>query len=156
MKNKEIKDSINKIEGNLKTILEHMFYYVGVYDISNIDFKKHWYLDYNWTEKHQEDFEEWLTKFLIKNWKGVLKRKPYNKNERKKAAQSFILNYGFPTRPLKIDDFMQLVPFDYINDVMSKRELKEFNYWTRGSTCSVYGIYRHDLEDFLNNKPNLD
>ena len=55
------------------------------------------------------------------------------------------------TRKLKIEDFgMQLVPDGQLKDTMSEYEYKKFMEWMIGQTCSPYGVYRYDLERYLN------
>jgi len=39
---------------------------------------------------------------------------------------------------------------------MSKKEFDDCMDWLRGQTCSLHGIYRYDLERYLNGLPNND
>lgn len=148
-----------KFEPNLQKAIERMFNDIGLYDIEYIkdkDFSKKWYLDYTWTERRQENYIEWLTTFLMKNWQGILKRKPFGKKDSRKAATEFVMNYGFRTRELNIDDFLKIVSWDDIKCTMSKEEYKRFYKWMMGQTCPINGVYPWDLDRFLNNLPVID
>lgn len=148
-----------KFEPNLQKAIIRMFDDIGFYDIEYIkdkDFSKEWYLDYTWTKREQENYIEWLATFLMKNWQGILKRKPFGKKDSRKAATEFVMNYGFITRELKIDDFIRIVGWSDVKNTMSKEEYKRFCEWMRGQTCPMDGVYTWDLERFLNNLSVID
>ena len=42
-------------------------------DYKSIDFKTAFYFDYEWTEKQQEKFKKWITKFLMRKYKLIKK-----------------------------------------------------------------------------------
>ena len=60
------------------------------------DFKKNeWYYKYSWTQEQENDFINWLSKFLMKNWKELLQHKLINVKTAKEAAQEFVAFYGW-------------------------------------------------------------
>lgn len=81
----------------LKLILEEMCQRVGA-DFEKIDFKKPtWFQDYVWTQEVENDFKEWLTKFLEKNKEArtELVAFPFLKNSVEKFSDEFITMYGW-------------------------------------------------------------
>lgn len=146
---------------NLKKALQQMLFMSDEQplseDIDKINFKKrNWYMDYHWTQRTEELFKEWLSDYLKKNWEGITEHKPINKKKRDKVADMFILSYGCVCRPLKIDDFMPVVSWAQLDEVMSKQEREAFDKWMFGQTTPLHGVYRYDLERYLNHLPNLD
>lgn len=126
-------------------------------DIEKINFKrKDWYMSYHWTVKTEERFSEWLSEYLKKNWQGISQYKPTSKKTRDKLVDEFILNYGCVCRPLKIEDFTSIVSWAQLDEVMSKQEREKFNKWMFGQTTSSHGVYRWDLERWLNVQQNFD
>ena len=125
-------------------------------EIEKIVKKKDWYQKYTWTQRHRDMYFEWFEENLKKNWEGITTYKPTNKKARQKASDEFDLCYGFPIRKMTIEDFNQLVPVGQMEERMSKKEFDDCMDWLRGQTCSLHGIYRYDLERYLNGLPNND
>jgi hypothetical protein len=124
-------------------------------DIDKTVKKANWFQKYTWTERQEEKYREWFIDFIKKDWKGIVERKPTSKKHKEKIADEFLLNYGLKTRPLKPTDFTPLVPPGQLEETMSKNELERFYKWMFGQTQSLHGVYRWDLERFLNNKQDL-
>jgi len=86
----------------MKRILKEMCKRVGVkYD--NIDFaKSNWFLKYEWTQKEQDEFCNWLTNYLQKNEKArdSIMRIPAKKLS-EDASRYFIYQYGWKLKPLQ-------------------------------------------------------
>lgn len=135
---------------NFKQAIEMMFGFASKSAPKNESYykKKDWFLKTEWTAKQQENFTDWLTDFLKKNWQGIVDSKPTTVN-RKKAAEEFVFNYGFKTRKLTIKDFTPIVPDEQLRGIMSKEEYENFTKWMFGQTMSGYGVYRWDLEQWL-------
>ena len=148
------------MNNNLKEALKMMLYFSDEQvfeEFDKINFKKEgWYKNYHWNEKQEEKYLDWLSDFLKKNWEGISEHKPTNKKMRDKVADEFIGNYGCVTRELNQDDFTNVVCRAQLDEVMSKREREAFNKWMFGQTTPLYGVYRWDLNTWLNHKPNLD
>ncbi len=140
------------MEENLKEALEYMFYFAGIAPPKSVSYykKENWFTKHTWTERQQEKYTEWLTKYLTKNWKGIMDRKPSSKIVREKAARQFVFNYGLKTRPVNIKDFTPLISDGQLKEVLSERELQVLNKWLFGQTRSPHGIYKWDLERWLN------
>lgn len=145
---------------NLKKALEYMFYFAHCSDDipENESYykKKNWFHKHSWTEKSEEEYVKWLSEYLKKNWRGIAEHKPTSKKIRDKVAQEFVGNYGFKTKPVTIEDFTELIPDGQLEDILSKRQLEEWAKWAMGSTRSLHGIYRWDVEDFLRGNKNWD
>lgn len=64
-----------------------------------IDFKKEgWFMDYEWTEKEEDSFEEWLVEYMHKNNKArreLMTLSSKNKKYLKEFAQWFVFDYGW-------------------------------------------------------------
>ena len=119
-------------------------------DIKKINFKKNgWWKKYTWTAKTEERFIEWLTDYLKKNWDGVSEYQPTTLKQRKDHAQQFVAFYGPITRKLNINDFMSIIPWGQLDEVMSKKERESFNKLMFGQTTSPHGVYRHDSKRWL-------
>lgn len=124
--------------------------------IKKINFKTQWWKKFHWTAKDQEKFMTWFTDYLKTNWKGIVDTKPSTIKLRQRITDEFVLSYSPITRPLKSSDFMSVVPFSQLDEVMSKEEREEFNKWMFGQTTPLYGVYRGDLERWLNKLPVID
>lgn len=58
--------------------------------------KEEWFYEYTWTQKEQDEFQEWLSDFFKKREKRVILRGPgSSKRMRDKAAMELIFNYGW-------------------------------------------------------------
>jgi len=146
---------------NLYNLIESMLFFTDEQplwdDIKKINFKKHgWWKKYHWTEKMEEDFIERMTERLKKEWQGIVDTKPTTEKKRRKIAEEFVANYGPVIRPLTIDDFMSVVPFSQLDEVMSKKEREKFDNWMFGQTRPLYGVYRWDLASYLKGYPVTD
>ena len=53
-------------------------------------------------------------------------------------------------KQLTIDNFTECIPFEQLKAVMGKREYNKFMKWLTGQTCPIGGVYRTDLERYLN------
>ena len=140
---------------NLKRVLQVMLYSTdeqpSLDEIEKINFKKDGcYRKFHWTEKQEEKFIEFLSDFLKTKWQGISEHKPSNKKERIKVAEEFVSNYSPVYRKLRMDDFMNVVPYEQLKEVMSDGEYKDFMNFMYGSTVPLGGVYRWDLEYWLN------
>lgn len=79
---------------NFKKILIKMFQMVDADYTDEFVKSPDWYHAHEWTQKEEDDFARWLAKFLIKNWQGILERRPYVKMAQK-ASREFCCNYGW-------------------------------------------------------------
>jgi len=146
---------------NLKEALKLMLFLTDEQpldeDFDKINFKKEgWFREFHWTEKNEEKAKVWLSNFLKKNWEGIAEHKPFNKYTRDEIAEQFIFNYAPMTRELKITDFTPTVSWAQLDEVMSKREQKEFNIWMIGQTTPLHGVYKSDLSRYLAHLPCID
>jgi hypothetical protein len=80
---------------NLKQVLEKMFSYSPYKFSEKFTKKENWFLKYQWTQAEEDEFKEWLSEFLKKNWEGITERKPLDKRFRDKAAGEFVFTYGW-------------------------------------------------------------
>ncbi len=140
---------------NLKTVLKMMLFMSDQQlldeDFDKINFKKQgWFKKYTWTAKREIQFIQWLTEHLKKNWQGIAEFKPTTAKLRQKIANEFVFNYGCVIRPLNIKDFTDIVPWGQLNELMSGDEREAFDKWMFGQTTSLHGVYRSDLERYLN------
>lgn len=55
-----------------------------------------------------------------------------------------------------INDFIAVIPWKQIEDVLGKRRYNRFNKFMRGQTCMEGGAYECDLERFLLGLPVID
>ena len=87
----------------LEIILKEMCNRVNA-DYDKIDFKsENWYIQYSWTEIEEDDFIDWLSKFLKKNkkaCKALMSSRSYTKKIIKQAAEEFIWNYGWKIKEI--------------------------------------------------------
>lgn len=146
---------------NLLDIIRMMLFYTDEQplwdEVAKINFKKHgWWKKYHWTERFEEKFIELMTEKLKKQWKGIVDTKPTTIKKRRKIAEEFVFNYGPVIRELNSNDFMSVVPYSQLDEVMSKREREAFDTWMFGQTSPLYGVYRGDLERWLNKLPCID
>jgi len=146
---------------NLKKALQLMLFLTDEQplseDIDKINFKKDgWYKKFHWTAKDEEKFIKLFSESLKKEWRGIVDSKPSTVNLRNKIAKEFIMNYSPIIRPLTIQDFTPTVSWAQLDEVMSKDEREAFNKWMFGQTTSLHGVYRWDLERWLNHQPNID
>ena len=146
---------------NLLSIIELMLFLTDEQplgsEVKKINFKKHgWWKKYHWTERFEEKFIELMTEKLKKQWKGIVDTKPTTSKLRRKIAEDFVFNYGPITRPLKSEDFMAVIPYSQLDEVMSNRERDAFDQWMFGQTSPLYGVYRGDLERWLNHQKCID
>lgn len=144
----------------LSLILE-MLYFTDeqpfYHEIKKSDLKKHgWWKKYHWTEKNEQFFIRLMTEKLKKQWQGIVPTKPGTRKLRIEIAEDFVANYGPVVRKLTEKDFMPIVSFSQLDEVMSKREREEFNKWMFGQTTSLYGVYQSDLFRWLNIQNNYD
>jgi hypothetical protein len=83
----------------METILKEMCRRVKAKDV---DFKKpSWFMEYSWTEKQQDSFEEWLTNFLMANKEARQEIMQWPRKDKKtcdKVAREFIFNYGWKNK----------------------------------------------------------
>ena len=95
-----------KFGKHLTTILKEMCHRVGAKS-NKIDFKKEgWFCKYTWTEKEQDDFTDWLTKYLYNNHKARIDLMTITskiKRYCKEAADMFVFNYGWKLKDEKKD-----------------------------------------------------
>lgn len=157
----EIKHCNKTMTKNLKEALQQMLFMsdeqVLSDDFKKINFKKKdWFLKYHWTEKREQEFIKWLSNYLKNNWEGIVAYKATTKRLRDKMAEQFVLQYGCKTRELTNQDFMAIVSWEHLKEVMSERELKAFYKWMEGQTTSTHGVYRSDLSLYLAHLPNTD
>lgn len=143
------------MNNNLKEMLSLMLFLTDEQplseDIEKINFKKHgWWKKYHWKEKMEERFIELMADKLKTNWQDIVDTKPTTYKKRIKIAEEFVFNYSPITRPLNIEDFTPLVPWGQLEDVMSKNQLERFQEWMFGQTSSIHGVYKWDLERWLN------
>jgi hypothetical protein len=52
-------------------------------------------------------------------------------------------------KKLTIDDFIAVIPWKLIEDKMGKREYKKFCKWMVGQTSLERGVFKHDLQNYL-------
>lgn len=82
---------------HLKIILEEMCKRVGA-EFSVVNSQDDWYMLYQWTKKQQENYENWLTNYLLnsKEARKELLTIPYkNKKVVEGVARHFVDNYGW-------------------------------------------------------------
>jgi len=149
------------MNNNLKEALRQMLFMSDQQllwnDIDKINFKKEgWFKKYTWTDKTEEQFVNWLSEYLKKNWQGISEYKPTSKKLRDKVSREFVMNYGCVIRPLTIQDFMPTVSWAQLDEVMSKDEREAFNKWMFGQTTSLHGVYTSDLSRYLAHLPCID
>ena len=64
-----------------------------------IDFKSSdWYLKHEWSKEQQDEFSEWLQKYLKDGkiaWRELTNMSSSNKKNRKRFANEFIFQYGW-------------------------------------------------------------
>ncbi len=151
---------IKELDKNTKEALLRMFSFAGYYNKETLGeietTEEGWFREYAWTEKDQELFIDWLAHYLIKNWEGIAERKPRDKKHAKEIAEAFCFNYGFPIKDLTIDDFTPIITWKVLENIMSKRQIKELNKYMFGQTCSPEGVYPWDLERFLKKQRVID
>lgn len=84
---------------NLKKILKKMFTYSGIEYSDELVRQEGWFLKYTWKEGEEEDFTEWLIKFLIKTkGDGVASYPVRNKKHAILVADDFNVTYGWKTK----------------------------------------------------------
>ena len=59
-------------------------------------------------------------------------------------------------KPLKIQDFVPVIPWSQIKYKMYAKDFKSFNKWMTGQTCTKDGIYECDLKRFLEGRSIID
>tara|TARA_B100001123_G_C15051687_1_gene923840 strand:+ start:628 stop:927 length:300 start_codon:yes stop_codon:yes gene_type:complete len=68
-------------------------------DYNSVDrTKQDWYLEYQWDEETEKQFEDWMTDYLHKLPKAQLElynRKYMRKDECREAVKMFLLSYGW-------------------------------------------------------------
>lgn len=57
---------------------------------------------------------------------------------------------------MDIDNFVECISWEQIEYTMGKREYKKFVKWMYGQTVPIGGVYKWDLERYLNNLPVID
>jgi hypothetical protein len=63
--------------------------------------KDDWYLEYQWDEETEKQFEDWMTDYLHKLPKAQVElygRRYMKKDECRKAVKMFLLSYGWKTK----------------------------------------------------------
>lgn len=89
---------------NLETIVKEMCNRVGA-DFSTMDFKKErWFWDYSWSQTEQEDFKQWLIRFLSvrKNREDILRNPRLgDKKTINNLADVFLLQFGWKVEYVK-------------------------------------------------------
>lgn len=97
MVNKELSKSFI-MNMYLKAILTKMCDMVNV-KFDEIDFKgSDWYLKHEWSKEQQDEFSEWLQKYLNDGkiaWRELTNMNSSNKKNRKRFANEFIFQYGW-------------------------------------------------------------
>jgi len=87
-----------KINKHLETILKKQCKFVGA-DFSKIDFKKEgWFTKYEWIEKKQEKFRQWIIEYMKKNneaRKELMNIPSNNKRFLEKFANEWIFMWGW-------------------------------------------------------------
>lgn len=85
----------------LKIIIKKQCKIVGV-DYDKINFKKKdWFHDYEWTDKQEKKFSDWLIDYMKNNKEArynLMRVPSVNKVFLEKFARSFILMYGWKTK----------------------------------------------------------
>ena len=86
-------------------ILKEMCHRVGA-DFDSIDFlKDRWFMEYEWTEKEQDKFQEWLINHLYTNTKAFkeIAASPNSKSKKncENISKMFLLNYGWKFKQIK-------------------------------------------------------
>ena len=146
---------------NLYNAIEMMFVFSGNSapergELKKLVKKKGWYQKYKWTSREREKYLTWFEGMLKKEWEGITDYKPTTKEQRQEAANEFDLCFGFVNRRPDIKDFTDVVPWGQIEEVLSIEEHKDFTKWMFGQTSSIYGVYRWDLEQWLNGGRSFD
>ena len=81
-----------------KTILVEMFKRAGL-SVNRFNFNKPgWYLSYAWTEQEENDFKDWIVKFLKTNPQARQELMAFpsaNTAFLKRVAGEFVFNYGW-------------------------------------------------------------
>lgn len=88
---------ISNLDKELEFILRKMCSCVNA-DFDKIDFKKNgWFREYEWTQKQENEFAEWLVNALYKDKKlrGIFQFCTKNKESLKKNVAWFLLMYGW-------------------------------------------------------------
>lgn len=88
-----------KIMGkHLKAILKEMCKRVKApYTKMNFS-KKNWFLTYSWTEEEENDFREWLIKYVKKDKYARMELAGRSHCDVNKLVNEFIFNYGWTTK----------------------------------------------------------
>ena len=97
--------TLEKQQKHIITVLKEMFKRVNA-PWKGIDYcrKEHWFWNYEWTEKEQDDFSEWVKEYLkgSKEAQRELMEFPSNnKQSLQKWADMFIMNYGWKLKTEK-------------------------------------------------------
>ena len=91
---------ITQMEKHLAFVIKEMCKRVGA-DPDKINFKKdNWFIEYEWTEKQERKFTDWLAKYLYENSEArrvfaTFARK--DKKACKRVAEEFVNEYGWKT-----------------------------------------------------------
>lgn len=82
----------DKFTPELAEILEHMCWIIDV-NYEHVDFdNRQWFIQHSWTTAQQDEFHEWLTKYLMRKrgWSRMLAEK---------EATWFVFDFGW-----RVDD----------------------------------------------------
>jgi len=89
---------MKKLGKHTVKILEKMCRYVGAH-YNEVDFTKPgWFTEYYWMTEEENDFKEWLIKYLTKSLearKEIMEYPHTNKTAIRKTAEEFIFQYGW-------------------------------------------------------------
>jgi hypothetical protein len=78
-----------------RVVMQKLLDAVGAGAVDDFDFsEENWFWKYTWTSKQEEEFEEWLAKFLVKKGyarKGLYRDTPHGLHQ----ARKITMNYGW-------------------------------------------------------------
>ena len=124
----------------LQIILKKMYEMVGAVFTMRDCRKKTWFQKYWWTEKEEEKYKKFLLKMLIKNkgFRQIFLDHFIGKDTKifNKAIDWFCFSYGWTTLLLQTDKESKITGYYYddIKHVLSNKDLKSFNNFTRGQS----------------------
>ena len=86
------------MSNNLEKVMKKMCQMVGA-DFTKMDFKKsNWFWDYEWSEKKEQKFMDWLAKFMLDDKDTRLEFMAFpskNKKEIGRFVSQFCMNYSW-------------------------------------------------------------
>lgn len=87
-----------KISTHLRIILQKMFENTGIEYSDEYVQSDNWYLDYQWTDKQEQEFTDWLANYLSENAdarKELLYSTVKSKRMCSLAAKQFVTFFGW-------------------------------------------------------------